>query len=576
VAKAEENLNINSENIGVLDLVAGTATNNISTAPNGETTADRITANAGTSLIPRIGINVSTVAGTARTFSIYAKKSTHDFVQVYFANQSADFANFDISSGVVGTTGASTTASIVNIGSGWYRLIVTWTPLGTDRYPICMLSNSASATRAQSWNPVGTEAVDFWGAQTEQRSSVTAYTATTTAPITNYIPALQTAASGVARFEHNPVTGESLGLEIEEQRTNLVLRSDDFANASWTKTNSSIDSNTIVAPDGTLTGDKYIVANGIASNSATVRTDVSKVASAITYTLSAYAKSGEANSLRLFPRDAATVANSASAYFDLSTGIVSGTPTVSGTFTSPSATIASVGNGWYRCSITFTTSTETGLRSQLLIYNNGTSTITGNDWSGIYIWGAQLEAGSFATSYIPTVASQVTRSQDSATMTGTNFSSWYRADEGTLYGVADIPQPALSGGQVRAIATLSDGTTSNYITIGRATVATSIRFRFVSNGVEQNGTNGQTATVSSSPLLLASYSYRVNDLAFSGNAGTVVTDTNGAIIPVVNQLFIGESPFSTTQSRSVSGTIKKIAYYPLRLTNSEIQSLTTI
>ena len=101
--------------------------------------------------------------------------------------------------------------------------------------------------------------------------------------------------------------------------------------------------------------------------------------------------------------------------------------------------IVDVGNGWYRCIITFTTVSTSGAVINPVIYliDNANATraagMTGDGYSGIFIWGAQLEQGSFPTSYIKTSGASATRSADNASITGENFSSWYRQDEGSLY-----------------------------------------------------------------------------------------------------------------------------------------------
>jgi hypothetical protein len=181
----------------------------------------------------------------------------------------------------------------------------------------------------------------------------------------------------------------------------------------------------------------------------------------------------------------------------------------------------------------------------------------------------------FASSYIKTEGSAVTRAADAASMTGTNFSSWYRDDEGTLFGDAILPVPALSGGQVRAFATLTDGTLNNYITFGRAATNT-VRFRMTSGGVAQNGVTGQVIATVTSSNNKSAYAFKVNDLSCSANGVAPATDTDGATLPTIDRLLIGESPFTTDQSKFCSGTIRKIAYYPARLTNAQLQALTTV
>jgi hypothetical protein len=147
--------------------------------------------------------------------------------------------------------------------------------------------------------------------------------------------------------------------------------------------------------------------------------------------LSVYAKKGERQYLVLqlpsaaFPSSSNATFDLDSATFNLGAG-------------SPTASITDVGNGVYRCSITKTaTSSASSNGAFIYVTNSASATInayTGDGYSGIYIWGAQLEAGAFPTSYIPTVASQVTRSADSASMTGANFSDWYRLMRGRFMG----------------------------------------------------------------------------------------------------------------------------------------------
>lgn len=379
--------------------------------------------------------------------------------------------------------------------------------------------------------------------QLEFRSPATAYTATTTQPITNYIPALRTAAAGVARFDHNPVTGESLGLLIEEQRANLLLRSNDFANAAWATGELSIVSNTVIAPDGTLTGNK-IFENTVANvNHAIYQIISSQPAGSYTYTV--YVKPAGRNQFRI----AQTIATAYSLDFDLNNLTTSNS--VDGT----TGKITNVGNGWYRCSITFATSSAITLSFVIYTIANGNVTYTGDGYSGLFIWGAQIEAGAFATSYIPTVAASVTRAADNASMTGTNFSSWYRGDEGTLYAEATAKSESFSF-------TLFQNAGS-YIAVDHKTGTPA--FQVYVSGTDQS-TIG-TSILSSKIMGV----YKTNDFAVSINGSNAVTDTNGTLpAPIV--CYIGSYNGSTL---FINGTIRKIAYYPARLTNAQLQTLTT-
>jgi hypothetical protein len=176
----------------------------------------------------------------------------------------------------------------------------------------------------------------------------------------------------------------------------------------------------------------------------------------------------------------------------------------------------------------------------------------------------QLELGATATSVIPTTTASATRSADIATVTGSNFASWYRADEGTLF--ADyIVRSATTNHGVTAI---SDGSTNNRMIIRAINSSSQTVFIGISSGSTQwfsvivgAATNTDQKSV---------FAYKVDDIAWARNAGTVGTDTT-AIIPVVNQLRIGTDGDGTS---ALNGTIKRIAYYPTRLSDQQLQSLT--
>jgi hypothetical protein len=558
VAKAEENLITYSQEFdnAYWGKLNATVTANTVAAPDGTTTAEAIfeTATTGNHRVDSGNIAFSALP---YVFSVYVKPNGRDWVVVQCGAGGSRAAWFNVTTGVVGTVqGSVTSTSITSVGNGWYRCSVVATSTAATTPCIVYV---ADADGSVSYAGDITKGLYLWGAQLEQRSSVTAYTATTTAPITNYIPALQSAASGVARFEHNPVTGESLGLEIEEQRTNLLTYSEQFDNAIWTKTNSSITANTVVAPDGNLTGDK-LVEDATSNWHQTTQVGISFV-SGTAYTISVIAKQAERSVLQIVPSAAAFPV--AFSNFNLATGALGSSSGIT------SNSITDVGNGWYRCSITLSANATASSGITLSVQNSASALraggYTGDGYSGIFIWGAQLEAGSFATSYIPTVASQVTRSPDAASMTGSNFSSWYRADEGTIYAETISPNSFS-----RCQASINDGTNNNKIEPALSSGNTYLL------GVNVGGTAvGSAATANTATANTASKTagaYRVNDFAVSLNAGTVATDTSGAI-PIVDRMFIGQR---TAGSVSLNGTISKIAYYGRRLSNAELQGLTTI
>jgi len=541
---AEQNLFLQSQALATSPWSGGaiTATNNSTTAPDGTSTA--------TSLIPTattaqhfIGQPITNGASTT-TISVYAKPNGYNFLQINVYN-TGNYANFDVSGGTVTQSNGLISSAITSVGSGWYRCSITLTTVvGNSVNMLFMPVTLGTVTSFPSETTNGTSGIYLWGAQLEQRSSATAYTATTTAAITNYIPTLQTAVANDARFDHNPTTRESLGLLIEEQRTNLVLYSNAFDNAYWTKSNVTITTAANIAPDGTQTA-QLAVEN-------TTSSVVHEVYRSITGTgniFSFYAKAAGRNWV-------AVPASGVFTYFDIANGVL-------GTVASgKTATITSVGNGWYRCSLTVPDSTYGA--DIVLASANGTATYTGNGYSGIFLWGAQLEAGAFATSYIPTVASQVTRSADSASMTGTNFSSWYNISEGTVY--VDSYTTATVR---RFLFNINSATVTGNITL-EATAANALNYYVFANGAYSVDATAQTYTLSGNKSIVV---YKVNDFAFSSNGATPTTDTSGAVPPNLDRFIIGNSGGS---SFFMNGTFKKIAYYPIRVTNAQLQGLTTV
>jgi hypothetical protein len=322
------------------------------------------------------------------------------------------------------------------------------------------LALNVASTRA-SIRP--TLLLDF--ASTKKLDSRVTFTRSSTATVINELGVLQVVASGVPRFDHDPVTGESLGLLLEESRTNLLL-----------------NSATLVTQNVTVT--------------------------AVAYSLSFYG---------------------------------AGTVTLSGT-----ATSTVTGSGAYpsRSTLTFTPTAGT-----LILTVSGSCT------------DAQLELGAFTTSIIPTTSSQVTRVADSALMTGVNFSSWYRQDEGTLY--ADVVYGNLTA--IKQIFSVGSGSSSSVL-MRLTSDGNNVSFQVLNTTTEANLSMG---TVSSSAKITGAY--KVNNFAGVLNGGSVSTDTSGTI-PVVDSAFIGSRSGS---DRFLNGTIKKLAFYPKRLSNIELVGLTS-
>jgi len=558
--KAEENLLEYSEDISVFGKTGTNATLNTTTAPDGTTTADKLISNGVDLSRPRMYDDYKVVSGRTYTHSIFAKASEVSWIKLR-NDVSGAFggAFFNLSTGSVGTVDSGYTASIVDAGNGWYRCIVTHTASTTG-------DNLIGVTLAEgdndiTWSSISSgDGVFLWGAQAEERDTVTAYTATSGTPITKYQPALQTAGNNVARFDHNPTTGESLGLLIEESRTNLLIYSEDFSNANWNKLTTSITSNTIIAPDGTLTGDKIIPDNGSSTHyiyeSMTVSTGNDYVASV-------YAKKGEYDYIRINNR---VDDLSRQTWFNLSNGTVG---TVQSGLT---ASIQDVGNGWYRCSVVASVTSSTTATMYITPVNaDNTTYISSPDgYSGIFIWGATYEQGSFPTSYIKTTGSQVTRSADDAVMNNIDTSDWYKFSGYSFYAEGNFN----GGFNVNVGSRGILGATQN----GSA----SYRFILGYNGTDAIVSQSRYAGTSTTPsvtvdgdaidenFIKVAISLDFNNFISSANGATGSSSTNLPSLPNLTDLRFGR----WTDTNQINGCIKKVSYYPIHLTQNEINDLT--
>ena len=332
---------------------------------------------------------------------------------------------------------------------------------------------------------------------------------------------------------------------IEESRTNLLTYSEQFNDVSWSKSNATVTANAVVAPDGTLTADKLV------ENTVNAPHYTRQFPSIITpVVFSVYAKAGERTKFQLDCYDATN--GTRNAVFNLVSGTVE---TILGT--GVTANIIALSNGWYRCCLILPTS-ATGGDCKIALYTSS-NTYTGDGTSGIYTWGAQLEAGSFPTSYIPTTASQVTRTADNASMVGTNFSSWYNQSEGTVATEYDI----VSTTGTFAACSLNDNTNTNAIqTYYNAANAQYQVLAASSNQVQ--------LLAASSTNIKTAFSYKLNDFAVSFNAGVALTDTSG-VVPTVNQLRLGAIASGAAYS---NGHIKSFKFFSKRFINTYLQRLT--
>ena len=505
-----------------------TITANADVAPNGTITADQFNGAA----LSSTGVYTfpATTSSLVYTFSVYVKNVSNATTLRLGVESSPvnAFVTFNATTGAITSAAANVTSSSVsNVGNGWYRVALTYTSTGTSA-GVVIYSMSGSAT---TWLT--------WGAQLEQSSTVGEYIPTTS--VINSAP----------RFDHNPTTGESLGLLVEEQRTNLLLQSEDLL-TTWTANDGLVrTANQTVSPAGSVTAD--LLASGVTQIGYLEQPNASsnQFVSGTTYTYSVYLK--KANTSTCLTLLFGTTFNSGGgnpvATWNLDTGVPAFTNGATGSMTA-------VGNGWYRCVMT-DTATQTHTQNQQWLRMPSTS-------GDVYAWGAQLEAGAFPTSYIPTTTATATRSADVASITGTNFSSWYRQDEGTVF--ADVNTAPVAN-IAQAVFDLSEGAGSERIFQRRDTggfVVTAI----TDNGVVQ-GDFGSVSVVASGRAR-SGLAYRLNDFEAAVNGSSSGTDTS-ATVPAPDRIHIGQN-FASGQV--INGTIRRLTFWPQRLPNSTLQEVT--
>lgn len=380
------------------------------------------------------------------------------------------------------------------------------------------------------------------------------FTRSSTATYTNQIGLIQSAAVNEPRFDYDPVTLAARGLLVEEQRTNNFTYSQLFSNAAWLKDRASVSSSG-TAPDGTATS-FLLTEDATAGNDHYIKFNATTFTSG-TYTMSWFVKKGTRTAVGL--RFLGSENNYVTVVFDLTTGLETKRQSAGG-FSAISAASVALQNDWYRLSITATASVT--FDCAVLLSNSTNPTIgtygqiayNGDNASGLYIWGAQLESAGFATSYIPTVAATVTRSADVASVD--TLSPWFNATEGTLF--AEFSSSGVSYGSIASLFT----DVNNLITLINGSGGTG--FVIINGGSIQ--ANIGTRSYGSKQI----GAYKLNDFASSTNGGAVDTDTSGTV-PTITSLRLGNE----NNGAFMNGHLRRIAYYSARLTNAQLVALTS-
>jgi hypothetical protein len=337
----------------------------------------------------------------------------------------------------------------------------------------------------------------------------------------------------------------------------LFTYSEEFDDADWNKTGVTVTSNDEVAPDGETTADTIIGENGT-SGAHRIDGGAITVTSGV-YVISWFVKKSNMPWCSLRQGSNEGGSNQPSVWFNLDTG------EKGGTLNSPlDSEIKSFPNGWFRISMTVDI-VGTTINPQLRITPNDLVVpFTSNGTEQLIAWGAQLEKASTASSYIPTVASTVTRNADVISKTG--ISALIGQTEGTIYAEVDVRNFQVNG---RVLA-ISDGTNNNRVTIF---FTTSNRFRLlVTTG--GSGQFGLNSSASFSPgVFKVAVGYKTDDFAIYVNGVQIGVNTS-ASVPACSAVFLGTAEDGSTNP--LNDHIKAAAILPTRLSNAELAALTTL
>ena len=444
--------------------------------------------------------------------SIYAKAGSTSILNIWIGSA----VTFDLANGSV----TSGTGTITSVGNGWYRC-------STNRSSISLTNTLNPYFSAASTS----DFIYIYGGQAVEGSTAKDYQKTETR-------------LNIPRLDYS--NGTCPSLLVEPQRTNLLTYSSSFDDASWIKASTTITANTTISPSGIQDAETAV----FGSNGQMAKIIISNAVN----TFSTYVKKG---TNRYFSIQLETISVVYRAIYDLDTTAV----TFTGTNTS--ASITDEGNGWFRVSVVNTT-------SDAIAYTTFQAASSGTSVSGgsgtFYIWGAQLEAGNYSTSFIPTTSASVTRNADVISKTG--ISSLIGQTEGTMF--ADFyhnGQDILISQQVLFV---SSGNTSNFIAFG-------VYDGRLNPGVRASNVDIFDVFAGPNPLTEGRHrvalAYKSGDFAVYLDGTQVYTNTNSATFGTMSQIDLGNTLSFSTQ---LGDGINAAALWQTRLTNTQLASLTTL
>jgi len=524
-------------------------------SPDGTTNADTLEGN-GTQTYIRVAENITVPTAGTYVLSIFAKAGTNNFLNINFEAYAGGvgtfLAYFDLINGTTPTSGAS----IEDYGNGWYRCIsAPYTIVASDLNGniVALATPSTSSVLFSTAADTNGKSLYLYGAQLELSASATEYIPTTTTAVS---------VGMLANVPRIDFTGGGCGkLLLEPQRTNILLQSEDISSASWTKGNTpTITSNIAIAPDGTTSADGIQSLTGGAYRNITQNFTVT---SNSTVTGSVFVK--KEISETFYGGFSILFQGGTTKVLYVIVDAVNGTGTVSGSTLTGTIKVEDYNNYWRISATTTDNGSNTICRFtyEATLSTNGTTLNVGAG-SVRTIWGFQAELGSYATSYIPTTSTAVTRTQDSAAKSG--ISSLINSEEGVLYA----EMAALADDGTSRTISLNNGSSVNRIAIQFRAASGQINSVVVVGGVAQAimpFTISQTAA-----FIKMALKYKENDFALWVNGVEVGTDNSGSTFTAstINKISFG----SGDGGESFYGNCQNLMVFPTALSDDDLTLIT--
>jgi hypothetical protein len=394
-------------------------------------------------------------------------------------------------------------------------------------------------------------------------------TRATTATRVNASGLIEVVASGIPRLDYF-ASGGVVGcpaLLVEPSAQNAFIQSQTLFTSHLVQNLTTAGyADVAISPDGTQNAEKFVpnTTNGV-HGIADITSQT--ITSGTTYTFSCFAKSdgGTNYPLIVLQLDSSTAWGATrNAIFNVVSGTIHGSAPSGVTMR-----IQDYGSGWYRFSATATAvGSVTGQYQYRIYIPNSSATLTyaaaSGNTEGVFVWGAQLETGSVATSYIPTTAGTGSRSADVISVSGA-VSGSIGQTAGTIYCEFEVTNNTANrrviaisdGGATNRILLLTNNNTyfarimSTDVTIG----ALSVGYHKIAIGYQQSGVSG--------------------DIFVSVDGGAVVSGTANSFPPSLTHCFLGKSESAVQDAFYINARIRAVALYTTRLTNAELATLTT-